>query len=167
MGGRGDALNVGLSWRGGTRKTREELRSLTFAQCLPWLMARDCRFVCLQRGDCAEEVAVAKRLGADLDWWPQALQDTDELAALIAALDLVITIPSTVAHLGGALGRPLWILLSASPEWRYLWQGERIPWYPSARLFRQSRPREWEPVITDVRRELAAWPSNALAGGSQ
>ena len=150
LSGSGGALNIGLSWRGGTRKTREELRSLTFAQCLPWLTTRNCRFVCLQRGDCAEEVAAAKRLGVDLDWWPEVLQDTDEIAALIAALDLVISVPNTAVHLAGALGQRCWVLLSHAPEWRYAWRGETMPWYPSVHLFRQSTPREWAPVILQV-----------------
>ncbi|MBI2292882.1 MAG: hypothetical protein HYU73_21695, partial [Betaproteobacteria bacterium] len=154
LAGNGGALNVGLSWRGGTRKTREELRSLTFAQCLPWLTAHNCRFVCLQRGDCAEEVAAAKRLGVGLDWWPEALQDTDELAALIAALDLVISVPNTNVHLAGALGQRCWIPLSHAPEWRYAWRGETMPWYPSARLFRQARSSDWVPVIASVTAEL-------------
>ena len=154
LAGNGGALNVGLSWRGGTRKTREELRSLTFAQCLPWLTAHNCRFVCLQRGDCAEEVAAAKRLGVGLDWWPEALQDTDELAALIAALDLVVSVPNTNVHLAGALGQRCWIPLSHAPEWRYAWRGETMPWYPSVRLFRQARSSDWVPVVASVTAEL-------------
>jgi len=150
LAGNSGALNVGLSWRGGTRKTREELRSLTFAQCVPWLTTRNCRFVCLQRDDCAEELAVAKRLGVELDWWPQALQDTDELAALIGALDLVVSVPNTTVHLAGALGQRCWIPLSHAPEWRYAWRGETMPWYPSAQLFRQTKPRDWAPVISRV-----------------
>jgi hypothetical protein len=143
-----------LSWRGGTRKTREELRSLTFAQCLPWLTARNCRFVCLQRGDCAEEVAAAKRLGARLDWWPQALQDTDEFAALIAALDRVVSVDNSTVHLAGALGQRCWVLLSHAPDWRYPWRGETMSWYPSVRLFRQARPGDWLPVVASVAAEL-------------
>lgn len=69
-------------------------------------------------------------------------------------LDLVIAVPSAVAHLAGALGRPLWVMLSASPEWRYLWQGERIPWYPSAHLFRQSAPGLWNSVVQQVQQRL-------------
>ena len=151
---RGSTLNVGLSWHGGTRRTREELRSLTFAQCLPWLTARDCRFVCLQRGDCAAEVAAARQVGARLEWWPQALQDMDELAALIAALDLVVSVPSTTVHLAGALGQRCWVLLSHAPEWRYAWRGETMLWYPSVRMFRQARSGDWSPVVAAVTAEL-------------
>lgn len=156
LAGSGGALNVGLSWHGGTRKTREELRSLPFTQCLPWLTSRNCRFVCLQRGDCAEEVAAAKRLGARLDWWPQALQDTDELAALIAALDLVVSVDNSTVHLAGALGQRCWVLLSHAPDWRYPWRGETMPWYPAARLVRQGADHAWSPVIGQIERQLAA-----------
>ena len=154
LAGSSGALNVGLSWHGGTRRTRAELRSLTFAQCLPWLSARDCRFVCLQRGDCTAEVAAATQAGARLDWWPEALQDTDQLAALIAALDMVVSVPSTNVHLAGALGQRCWVLLSHAPEWRYAWQGDTMPWYPSVRKFRQTQPGDWLPVVAAVTAEI-------------
>jgi len=57
---------------------------------------------------------------------------------------------STIVHLGGALGQKVWVMLSASPEWRYLWRGERMPWYPALRLFRQRRAGEWQPVIEAI-----------------
>ena len=147
---RNGKLNVGLSWRGGTLKTREAIRSLTFDQCSPWLKSRSCQFVCMQRGDCADAVAAAQGLGAGLAWWPQALQDTDELAALIDALDLVISVDNTIVHLAGALGQRCWVLLSHAPDWRYGWRGERMPWYPSVKLLRQTRPGDWLPVIESV-----------------
>lgn len=150
----GGGLKVGICWRGGTPKTRRETRSLAIEQCLPLFAASGCHFISLQGGDCGDEVAVAERHGARLHWWPQVMRDIDELAALIMALDLVIAVPSTMVHLAGAQGRPLLVMLSASPEWRYLWQGERMPWYPSAHLFRQSAPGHWDSVMRQVQRYL-------------
>lgn len=150
----GAGLKVGICWRGGTPKTRRETRSLAVAQCLPLLAGSRCRYICLQSGDCSEELEILRRKGVELQWWPEAVRDFDELAALIAALDLVIAVPSSVTHLSGALGKPLWIMLSASPEWRYLWQGERMPWYPSARLFRQSKPGQWDGVVWRLQQRL-------------
>ncbi len=158
----GGGFKVGICWRGGTVKTRRELRSLALIDCLPLLRRDDCEFICLQGGDCGNEIAAAREHGGRLHWWPEAMRAIDELAALVSALDLVIAVSSTIVHLSGALGQRGWVMLSASPEWRYLWQGERMPWYPSARLFRQPRPREWEPVISDVRRELAALLANPV-----
>ena len=138
---------VGLAWRGGTRKTRGVLRSLELADLLPLAAARRCRFICLQRGDCSEELAAARAAGVVVESWPQALDDLEETAALIGALDAVVSVDSTVAHLAGALGCPGAVLLARVPDWRYGTAGERMPWYPSLRLLRQTRSGEWAPVV--------------------
>ncbi|MGH7042942.1 MAG: tetratricopeptide repeat protein [Acetobacteraceae bacterium] len=85
----------------------------------------------------------------------EALTDFDATAALIAALDLVITIDTSVAHLAGALGRPTWVMLRYSCDWRWLRHQTSSPWYPTARLFRQGTDRQWEPVIAAVIAALA------------
>lgn len=154
--GSAGARTVGLSWRGGTRKTRAGLRSLELADFLSFANTPRCRFVCLQRGDCTQEIEMARSAGMEILCWPEALDDLDECAALIAALDLVISVDNTVVHLAGALGRPCWTLLTHVPDWRYGLQGEVMPWYPSLRLFRQPESRDWAPVIAAVARELAA-----------
>ncbi len=155
--GSNGAGTVGLSWRGGTRKTRAGLRSLELADFLPFANAPRCRFVCLQRGDCSQEIEMARSVGMEILFWPEALDDLDECAALIAALDLVVSVDNTVVHLAGALGRPCWTLLTQVPDWRYGLQGDVMPWYPSLRLFRQPESRDWAPIIAAVARELAAF----------
>ena len=82
------------------------------------------------------------------------LGDFADTAALTAQLDLVIAVDTSVAHLAGALGRPLWVLLPFSPDWRWLLGRDDSPWYPTARLFRQSRTEDWAGVIDAVCREL-------------
>jgi ADP-heptose:LPS heptosyltransferase len=77
-------------------------------------------------------------------------EDLDELAAAISALDLVITVDNTIAHLSGALGRPVWVMLPYSAEWRYGQSGSTVPWYPSMRLFRQTEPRDWSSVVAEI-----------------
>ncbi len=153
--GSGPAPIVGLSWRGGTPHTRGALRSLRLDELDELLGSEGVTFVILQRGLTDDERAqVASRSNVLI---PESVADLDDLAALVRALDLVISVPSTMTHLAGALGRPLWILLSASPEWRYLWRGERMPWYPTATLLRQPRMGEWDTVVRETVGKLQQW----------
>jgi ADP-heptose:LPS heptosyltransferase len=82
--------------------------------------------------------------------WPEAIADYDKTAALVSALDLVISVTTSVVHLAGALGQRVWVLAPAYPEWRYLLYGNTMPWYPSARLFRQPQPGDWASVMRDI-----------------
>ena len=84
------------------------------------------------------------------------LGDLADTAAAIAQLDLVISVDTAVAHLAGALGKPVWILLAFSPDWRWLLEREDSPWYPSARLFRQHQRGDWEGVFARVAQALGA-----------
>jgi ADP-heptose:LPS heptosyltransferase len=78
------------------------------------------------------------------------LRDFGDTAALIQAMDLVISIDTAVAHLAGALAKPVWIMLSFNPDWRWLPRREDSPWYPTARLFRQPKPGDWDNVVAAV-----------------
>ncbi len=100
----------------------------------------------------ADRAALAQQPLLRLD---HALADFADTAAAIAALDLVIAVDTAVAHLAGALGKPLWLLLPAIGDWRWLKDRADSPWYPSARLFRQPRIGDWPSAIADVKRELA------------
>jgi ADP-heptose:LPS heptosyltransferase len=85
-----------------------------------------------------------------------ALTDFDETAAIIANLDMIITVDTSIGHLAGAIGKPVWILLSKASDWRWLIDREDSPWYPSVRLFRQPQAGAWTPVIADVAAALSA-----------
>jgi tetratricopeptide (TPR) repeat protein len=152
----GAGATVGVSWRGGTRRTRGDLRSLTLGELAPLFDRTGKVFVVLQRDVTQEERAWLKKRSNLL--LPEIPPDPEELAALISVLDLTITVPATTLHLAGALGRPVWALLTKSPEWRYLWQGERMPWYPSARLIRQAQSGDWAGVVSAVCERLERWP---------
>jgi tetratricopeptide (TPR) repeat protein len=147
----GKRLRVGIAWRGGSLRTRRLTRSLTLEYWQPLLMQSDVDFVSLQYGPAVDDLAQLRdRHSVTVRSFGDEFADIDELAAAIAALDLVISVDNTVAHLAGALGRPVWVLLPFAPEWRYLRSGDTMPWYPSARLFRQTRPREWESVLAET-----------------
>ena len=152
-----EARRIGLSWRGGTLRNRQFLRSLALRELLPHLRVAEARLFSLQAGDCGRELAQASAECAIevRDLAGVLGPSIDELAAAIAALDLVVTVDNTVAHLAGALGRPVWILLPFSAEWRYGRDDARLDWYTSARLFRQRAPLDWQPVLAELACALA------------
>jgi tetratricopeptide (TPR) repeat protein len=150
----GPGPKIGLSWSGGASATRRHLRSMAPAELMP-VLRLPAKFVSLQYGDCRADLdALNREHGVVLPHWPEALDDYDETAALVCALDLVISVCTAVIHLSGALGRPVWVLAPAVPEWRYLDRGTSLPWYPSARLFRQTEPGRWEAVVDQVLQEI-------------
>jgi tetratricopeptide (TPR) repeat protein len=157
--GHGVARTIGIAWRGGTLRNRGHLRSIDLEACTPFLVQSGCRFVSLQHGEVQNELdALREHRQIDIRNVADATgASIDELAAAIIALDLVITVDNSVAHLAGALGRPVWILLPFSAEWRYgRGAGEvSMVWYPSARLFRQSTARDWTAAIQNVAQSIA------------
>jgi hypothetical protein len=84
------------------------------------------------------------------------LSDFADTAALMQALDLIITVDTSIVHLAGALGRPVWLLNRFNTDWRWLDGRDDSPWYPTARIFRQARPRDWDGVLAEVRAALEA-----------
>jgi ADP-heptose:LPS heptosyltransferase len=119
------------------------------------LLDLDAQFVRLQKDLRPEDRATLQERNDILDL-DCKLGDFADTAALIGQLDLVITVDTSVAHLAGALGRPVWILLPYVPDWRWLLDRDDSPWYPTARLFRQTETREYASVIERVRSELRA-----------
>ena len=110
-------------------------------------------FFSLQMGDAAHDPG---RAGLDekiADLSP-LMDDFASTATLMEQLDLIITIDTAVAHLAGALGKPTWLLLSATPDWRWMLEQSDSPWYPSMRLFRQAKPGDWSEPLTKLREEL-------------
>jgi tetratricopeptide (TPR) repeat protein len=152
----GKGLAVGISWTGGVRKTRRAVRSLPLANWLPLLQVPQVRFVSLQyTPEAMAEIAELRRThGVTVEHWPEAIADYDETAALVGALDLVLSVCTSVVHLGGALGRPVWVLAPYSPEWRYGFKGPAMPWYSSVRVYRQPAYGAWDEVVGEVQRDL-------------
>jgi tetratricopeptide (TPR) repeat protein len=155
----GPGRTVGVAWRGGTLRTRSERRSLPLDELLPLLREPGCRFVSVQYGaDAAAELdRFAARSGIRVHHWQEAIDDYDETAALVTALDGVVSVCTAIVHLSGALGRPVWVATPRVPEWRYGWRGDRMPWYPSVRLVRQAEHGGgWQPVVEAIRQQLLA-----------
>lgn len=146
---------IGVSWRGGTRTTRGALRSMPIESVRALQENSAARFVCLQHDPTDAERAFARDAGIAI--WDEIAADLDRSAALIRALDLVITVPNTNAHLAGALGTPVWIMLNSAPEWRWQASGSSSLWYPSARLLRAERPNDWKDVLAEARSSLAGF----------
>ena len=158
-------LHVGLSWTGGVKKTRMDLRSMPLDALVPILTARpNVQFYSLQyTGTAAREVCeLEERTGIRISHFPGWVEtsscfDYDRTASFAKSLDLIITVATTTHHLGGALGVPTWTLVSNKPNWKYQLTGETLPWYRSVRLFRQKPEEKWAPVIGRVAGALAAW----------
>jgi hypothetical protein len=145
---------VGLVWAGNPEHINDRNRSIALAQLLP-LLAADAEFLSLQR-DLRPGDDALLREHPDLIHLGSALAGFADTAAVVDQLDLIITIDSAVAHLAGAMGKPVWILLPFCPDWRWLLDREDNPWYPSARLFRQPAIGDWGSVIERVASELRA-----------
>jgi hypothetical protein len=145
------SLRIGLCWAGNPKHVRDRDRSMELRLLLP-LLDVGATFVSLQRELRAGEAELLAQNGI-LDFGAR-LRDFTDTAALVSQLDLVVSADTSVAHLAGALGMPVWIMLTYAPDWRWLLDRDDNPWYPSARLFRQSEGREWTGVITRLREAL-------------
>jgi tetratricopeptide (TPR) repeat protein len=157
---------VGLCWATGHRPDRPDWTAVDQRRDVPLTLLEGLRgleadFVSLQKGERAERELKARLAG---DWTGPALTDvsdgmTDfaETAALIESLDLVISVDTAAAHLAGALGKPVWVLLKSDSCWRWLEGREDSPWYPTARLFRQDTPGNWAGTMGRVRQALEAF----------
>ncbi len=155
-----DGRKIGLVWAGSPRVGEprahhaDRRRSIPLAGFAPLAGMPGLRFVSLQK-DAAADPAAASALG--LIEMMDEVADFADTAALVATLDLVIAVDTSVAHLAAAMGKPVWLLSRFDGCWRWLAGRTDSPWYPSLRLFRQDRPGEWAPVIARVRAALAAF----------
>jgi tetratricopeptide (TPR) repeat protein len=145
---------VALAWSGSAAHANDRNRSIPLARLQPLWSIDGASFVSVQR-DVREGDARVLAGAPGLAHLGDELSDFADAAAVLALADLVISVDSAVAHLAGAMGRPLWILLPFSPDWRWLLERDDSPWYPTAKLFRQPSIGDWESVIERVRAELA------------
>jgi len=144
---------VGIAWSGNRQHKSDRDRSLRLDELAP-IAALGLPLYCLQREMRPSDLPDFAMF-TNIEYYGDALRDFADTAALIAQLDLVVTVDTAVAHLAGAMGKPVWTLLPYSSDWRWLLDRDDSPWYPTMRLFRQPRPGDWGTVLDRVRRELA------------
>jgi tetratricopeptide (TPR) repeat protein len=148
-------FKVGIVWQGSPDHTRDRLRSVPLAAFAPLAEVEGVQLLSLQVGAGREQLAALE------DRFPVADLNVDadqksfaEAAAVAMSLDLVITVDTAMAHLAGALGAPVWVILSTAPDWRWLLQREDSPWYPTMRLFRERKRGDFSTVFANVASEL-------------
>jgi hypothetical protein len=147
---------IAVAWAGSPTHSNDRNRSMKLAQLRPVFDARNTSFLAVQKGARLNELsayygrAPLLNLGA-------SIENFSDTAAILAGLDLVITVDTSVAHLAGALGRPVWIMLPYAPDWRWLLGRADSPWYPTVRLFRQATPGDWDSVVSNVAAALLSW----------
>jgi precorrin-6B methylase 2 len=151
--GQSRQIKIGLSWAGSPTHSRDRFRSMDISVLKPVLEVAGVRFVSLQKGEVA---ATAGKLPAGVDWMDVGaeLEDFSDTAAVISQLDLVLCVDTAVAHLAGALGKPVWVMVAQPADFRWLEEREDSPWYPTLRLFRQSRRDDWSDVVAQVKAAL-------------
>ena len=147
-------LNVGIAWSGNPKHGNDRNRSMSLASFRS-MDTEGCRFFTVQPDTREADREALASWGAATDAGRE-VGDFADTAALMEALDLVITVDTSVAHLAGALGRPVWILIPHGPDWRWMLDRTDSPWYPTARLYRQPSPGDWASVLERVKSDLRA-----------
>ena len=150
----GNHFRVGLCWAGSPANSNDRNRSMALALFAPLFELPGITWFSLQAGDAARQLA-ATAAAARVIPLPSGTQLVDT-AALIAELDLIVTVDTGIAHLAGALAKPTWMLIPFAPDWRWQLARQDSPWYPTLRIFRQPRLRDWASVVERVRAELSA-----------
>jgi tetratricopeptide (TPR) repeat protein len=151
-------VRIGIAWQGNPASPAERGRSIPLREFLPLARVPGVRLISLQKYHGLDQLAAAppemriETLGDDFDAGAGAFVDT---AAVMQCLDLVVTSDTSVAHLAGALGRAVWLGVQRVPDWRWLFDGDESPWYPTMRLFRQKTPRDWSEVFARMAGALA------------
>jgi len=152
----GPGMKIGISWTGGAKDSRKRAKAPTLEQWLP-LLRLEAYFINLQYGDHRQELKQLKESsGVHIHDWADAdpLIDLDNQAAQIAELDLVISFDNVTVQIAGAIGKKTWVLVSTPPFWMYMLDRSDSPWYPAAKLFRQTEAEGWAGIIEDIRNNL-------------
>ncbi len=154
-----DRLRIGIAWNGSPSFKNNAKRSMSLSQFAPILEMPELTYYSFLKGSAEEEI---KQFGMEtvVHNLSGSIRDFADSAAIMSEMDLVITTCTSVAHLAGALGKPVWVLLCHAADWRWLLKRQDTPWYPTMKLFRQQTPGDWDGVIRSVTTALDEWLAN-------
>jgi tetratricopeptide (TPR) repeat protein len=144
---------IGIAWAGRPTHQNDSNRSCSFNHFIELMGMPETTLYSLQYGPAADDIA-ARGCEAMVMNLGNKLRDFADTAAVISQLDMVISVDTAIAHLAGAMGKPVWVVVPYPGDWRWMLDRDDSPWYPTARLFRQNRPGSWEPVFDRLRRAL-------------
>ena len=153
--GRSPSLRVGLVWAGNPAHTNDRNRSIPLERFAPLLSLPGVEFISLQKTASPDDMKALRDHGSVLDLGAE-LRDFTETAAIVSQLDLMVSVDTAAAHLAGAMGKPVYLLLPFMPDWRWLLDRDDSPWYPTARLFRQKVPGRWDDVVSRITEAVKA-----------
>jgi hypothetical protein len=150
----GDLTTVGVAWAGNPGYVAAKAKALPLIAVAELARTAGCAFVSLQKGASQDDLATLARAGAAVHDWTHEFRDFADTAACVSALDVVVSIDTAVAHLAGALGKPVHTLLPRSADWRWGLNGDVSSWYPTMRLYRQQTPARWNEPVAAVKAAL-------------
>jgi len=146
-----DGFKVGIAWSGNNSFSWDVIRSITLDRLGPLFSIPGIVWISLQKGQAAEQL---KQIELPIHDWMDEANDIMDTTALIACLDLVITVDTSIVHMAGAIGRPTWLLNRFETDWRWGLEGEVSPWYSSVSVLRQTTRNDWDSVINQVATDL-------------
>ena len=149
---------IGITWAGRSTHVNDRNRSVTLSTFAPLAELPHVALISLQKGPAQAQIGAYWERAPLINLGPE-IADFADTMAILEALELVVTVDTAVGHLAGAMGRPVWLMLPFAPDWRWLLDRADSPWYPTARLFRQPAPRQWDPVVAKIARCLAETPA--------
>lgn len=151
-----NGLKVGVVWAGNRQYLNDHSRSILLSEFSPLIEVKGVHLISLQKG---EDAGQLKNTGWDISDWMEMCEDYLDTAALISEIDLVISVDTSVAHLAGALGKPVWLLNRFESEWRWLLARSDSPWYPTMRIYRQREGGDWGTIMAQIAGDLAEYVS--------
>ncbi|MBF0329962.1 MAG: tetratricopeptide repeat protein [Nitrospirae bacterium] len=146
-------FNIGIVWAGNPKNANDKVRSLSLDLFAPLSELKNIQFYSLQKGEASAQINTRSLAIKDLT---SEIQDFSDTAALIMNLDLIISVDTAVAHLAGALAKPVWLLIPPIPDWRWQLNKDDSPWYPTMKLFRGYKEGEWADVVEKIKNELSS-----------
>ncbi|MCK5640178.1 MAG: hypothetical protein KAJ19_05255, partial [Gammaproteobacteria bacterium] len=154
-----NSLNIGICWSGNPEHRNDKNRSIPLRTFKPLTKLPNTRLYSLQKGVAAADISGAANK-MDIVDFSKFIEDFTDTARIIQNLDLIITVDTAVAHLAGAMGKPVWVLLPYAPDWRWGLENKNTPWYPSMQLYRQHTVTEWTDIVEEISEDLRSLLKN-------